>query len=100
MSTTQEETYPLLLLFLDDETTRGRRVQIEKGRHHGITSGASSVITEWPSKQTKTKLSIHTVILIIFRQFGTVLGIKFTMWTIYISIYITSIECRNEPSKI
>lgn len=45
-----EETYPLLLLFLDDETARGRRIQIEKGRYHGITTGASAVITQWPSK--------------------------------------------------
>lgn len=45
-----EETYPLLLLFLDDETARGRRVQIDKGRYQGITTGASTVITQWPSK--------------------------------------------------
>lgn len=45
-----EETYPLLLLFLDDESARGRRVQIDKNRYHRIATGASTVITEWPSE--------------------------------------------------
>lgn len=46
-----EETYPLLLLFIDEETARGgRAVHLEKGRCHGIATGASAVITQWPSE--------------------------------------------------
>lgn len=50
MSTTQEETNPLIPFMMDDGTTRGQRIQIERGGYRGITSEAETVIAEWPSK--------------------------------------------------
>lgn len=48
-----EERFPLLMLFLDDGTKsnkKQRKIFIDKNRYKNITSGASAVITEWPSK--------------------------------------------------
>lgn len=48
-----EEKFPLLSLFLDDGKSGSKKnnaIFIEKNRSKGILSGASAVLTEWPSE--------------------------------------------------
>lgn len=50
---TQEERFPLLMLFFDDTNKTSRKsktIFIDKSRYRNIASGASSVMTDWPSK--------------------------------------------------
>lgn len=63
-----EERYPLLLLFVEDGkggSKRNSRIAIDKERSAGITSGATAVITQWPSKFTSFKWVIFPLIRMI-----------------------------------
>lgn len=49
MSERSEEKYPLLLLFTDDGgKNRHQRFAFERNRANGITSGATTIMTQWP----------------------------------------------------
>lgn len=57
-----EEKYPLLSLFLDDGKSgskKSKAIFIERGRSKGILSGATNVLTEWPSKSTILSLYFY-----------------------------------------
>jgi hypothetical protein len=48
-----EEQFPLLLVLVGDENVAQTNKRLfGRGRFDGITSGASAIITEWPSKSS------------------------------------------------
>lgn len=60
-----DEQFPLLLVLVgDQDVAQTNKRLFSRGRFDGITSGASAIITEWPSK-SRNSLKFYVEILIL-----------------------------------